>query len=399
MEQSPEQEASAKLAQSLAVAVQVLEAALRMQQQNTEKRAAATQQQAAAIRAEQAAQHTAARLVWSPTSDAAWVAKASTEDLARAWAAAAAWAETDPYAEVAATAVEKRFAEHAPEAMAHYDELRESGFSRAESMHAVARDIEAEAAPTPQRRVWVAEPVPSSDNTPSDSVNADSAQDDTIVVPRQDGRADAGTGDDSSAASRAADVPARSETVQRVEQLVTDHAVDRDAYRSVGRMSDFGRLMDREYGRGWAATEDGPWQAVRDQVSKPETFDRMQRDLAEQQARGTAAHATASAPATDRQLSYLASLVERHPDRVGDRPTDPAQLAGLTRAEASDYITALGGAQTARRVDGDGTPHPADVAAESFPHKFTTVKPAGPSSQPSAAPAAAKQAQTRSMSR
>ena len=394
MEHSPEQEAAAKFAQSLAVAVQVLEAALRMQQQNTERKAAATQQQAAAIRAEQTAQRTADRLVWSPASDKAWVAKASTEDLARAWAAAAAWAETDPYAEVAATAVERRFAEQAPESMAHYDELRDSGFSRAESMHAVARDIEAEAAPTPQRRVWVGEAAPSPEST-----RTETTQSDNIGVPPQNERSDTAASSGSGSGSGSGNGAPLSETVRRVEQLVADEAIDRDAFNSVGRNRDFGRLMDREFGRGWAATDAGDWQAVREQVSKPATFDRMQQDLAAQQARTAPRQPAPPPPVTERQLAYLESLMERHPERVGDRPTDPEQLAGLTRAEASEYITALGGAPTARRVSADGTPHPADLAAESFPTKLISVQPAKPSSQPSAAPAAAKQAQTRSVSR
>lgn len=48
MDEGPEREASAKLAQHLAVAVQVAEAVIRLRQQQTERRAAATEQVAAA---------------------------------------------------------------------------------------------------------------------------------------------------------------------------------------------------------------------------------------------------------------------------------------------------------------------------------------------------------------
>jgi hypothetical protein len=39
----------------------------------------------------------------------------------------------------------------------------------------------------------------------------------------------------------------------------------------------------------------------------------------------------------------MAPLSTRSPRRAGDRPTDPVEIARLTRAEASAYISDLGG--------------------------------------------------------
>lgn len=157
MDEGPEKEASAKLAQHLAVAVQIAEAVIRMRQQQTEQKAVATEQAAAATRAQTTAQHTADRTVYGQALDPQWTAKADLHDLGRAWGAAAGWADTDPVADVAAARVETRLTEMAPASMARFHELRETGTDRIEAMRDVLAGVAAESSYRP--RVFVAEPA------------------------------------------------------------------------------------------------------------------------------------------------------------------------------------------------------------------------------------------------
>jgi len=159
MDEAPEREASAKLAQHLAVAVQVAEAVIRMRQQHTERQAARAEQAAAAARAERTAQHTAERMVWAPALDPEWTRRAELHELGRAWGAAAGWADTDPVATVAATRVEARLAQMAPNAMARFEQLRDSGADRIEAMREVLPHVAAQSSYQP--RVFVADPAPS----------------------------------------------------------------------------------------------------------------------------------------------------------------------------------------------------------------------------------------------
>lgn len=156
MDEGPEKEASAKLAQHLAVAVQIAEAVIRLRQQHTERQAVATEQAAAGARAQATAQHTADRVVFSQALDPEWTAKADLRDLGRAWGAATGWADTDPVANVAATRVETRLTEMAPASMARFSELREDGTDRITAMRDVLANVAAESSYRP--RVFVAEP-------------------------------------------------------------------------------------------------------------------------------------------------------------------------------------------------------------------------------------------------
>ena len=92
MAEAPEQEASARVAQTLAVAVQVAEVAIRLRAQRTERAAAGQAQQAGAARADRLARHAAARVQWSRALDPGWLAGAELAELGRAWGAAASWA-------------------------------------------------------------------------------------------------------------------------------------------------------------------------------------------------------------------------------------------------------------------------------------------------------------------
>jgi hypothetical protein len=156
MAEAPEQEASARVAQTLAVAVQVAEVAIRLRAQQAERAAAGQAQQAGAARADRLARHAAARVQWSRAADPGWLAGAELAELGRVWGAAAGWADTDPTAEVAAARVEARMAQAAPTAMSRFHGLRAAGSTRVEAMRAVLADVAAEA--SLRARVFVAEP-------------------------------------------------------------------------------------------------------------------------------------------------------------------------------------------------------------------------------------------------
>ena len=196
MEEGPEREASAKLAQHLAVAVQVAEAVIRMRQQHTDQRSAGAQQAAAAARAERTAQHTADRMVWVNALDSDWTGQADLHDLGRAWGAASGWADTDPAATVAATRVETRLAEMAPNAMARFEELCESGTDRIEAMRDVLAHVAAESSYRP--RVFVGDPGQSDGagdaqsrvNTAADEARQSEATPDDLSTPRVDEHAE-----------------------------------------------------------------------------------------------------------------------------------------------------------------------------------------------------------------
>ncbi len=196
MDEGPEREASAKLAQHLAVAVQVAEAVIRMRQQHTEQRAASTEQAAAAARAERIAQHTADRMVWVHALDSDWTGRADLHELGRAWGAASGWADTDPAANVAATRVETRLSEMAPNAMTRFDELRESGTDRIEAMRDVLAHVAAESSYQP--RVFVGEPGQSDvagdpqsrANTAANEARQSEATPDDLSTPRVDEHAE-----------------------------------------------------------------------------------------------------------------------------------------------------------------------------------------------------------------
>jgi len=139
MDEGPEREASARLAQHLAVAVQIAEAVIRLRQQQTDRKAASTEQAAAALRAETTAQHTADRVVFSQALDPHWTATAEL-----------------PVADVAARRVEDRLSTMAPASMARFAQLRESGVDRIEAMRDVLATVAAESGHS--RRVFVGEP-------------------------------------------------------------------------------------------------------------------------------------------------------------------------------------------------------------------------------------------------
>ena len=191
MEEAPEREASAKLAQHLAVAVQVAEAVIRLRQQRVESQVAASRQATGAARAERLARHAADRVVYSRVFDRDWAASASLHDLGRAWGAAAGWADTDPTADVAATRAEARLREMAPAAMERYHHAREGGADRVQAMGDVLERVTAESRPP---RVFVADAAPSAAQAHADTAAHEARRSertpDDPATPRVDEHAD-----------------------------------------------------------------------------------------------------------------------------------------------------------------------------------------------------------------
>ena len=79
----------------------------------------------------------AARSAWAPARDRSWLADAGLLDVARAWGAAAPFANDDPGAAAALRACEQRLRELHPYAMARYDRLRSDGAGLADAMNEV----------------------------------------------------------------------------------------------------------------------------------------------------------------------------------------------------------------------------------------------------------------------
>lgn len=157
MDQTLESEAGAKVAQALAVAVQVAEAVVRLRAQKTAGREAAARQSEGAMKAQRTAHYAADRVTWSRTSEPRWLQDASIPDLGRAWGAATGWADTDPAAARAADRVEDRLRTIDPEAMAGYDQARAAGADRMTAMRDVFSQRAADS--TAAQRVFVGHPA------------------------------------------------------------------------------------------------------------------------------------------------------------------------------------------------------------------------------------------------
>jgi hypothetical protein len=183
VDETPEREASAKVARHLAAAAQVAEAVFRLRQQAADRQVATDRAAAGAARAERQARYAADRITWAPALDHPWAADASLSDLGRAWGAAAGWTDTDPAANAAATRVEGRLEDFAPHTMARYRNLREAGWTRTDAM----RDVLPHLATEDQlrragRRIFVAEGASNTDaagytNAPTDELLLETAAD------------------------------------------------------------------------------------------------------------------------------------------------------------------------------------------------------------------------------
>ena len=79
-----------------------------------------------------------ARMRWAPAHDPRWLAQADLLQTARAWSAAACYADTDPVAAAAMRKCEERLRTLHPYAMARYDRLRASAMNPLDAMSEAA---------------------------------------------------------------------------------------------------------------------------------------------------------------------------------------------------------------------------------------------------------------------
>jgi hypothetical protein len=79
-----------------------------------------------------------ARLRWAPAHDPRWLAQADLLQTARAWSAAACYADTDPLAASAMRKCEQRLRALHPYAMARYDRLRSDAINPLDAMNQTA---------------------------------------------------------------------------------------------------------------------------------------------------------------------------------------------------------------------------------------------------------------------
>lgn len=135
---APESECVARAAQLAAMSITVLEAMARLRAQRLAERATDDEHAASAARAQRLVDHASARVAWTPAHDDDWLHRANTGDLARAWAAATPWADTDIDAHEAARRVERRLHELHPDAMAAYHQARADGADPAQAMREAA---------------------------------------------------------------------------------------------------------------------------------------------------------------------------------------------------------------------------------------------------------------------
>ena len=125
---------SQRLAQmgSLLASWAVVEA--RRKERRNAATAARSQHELETLREQERAAYKLAQVGWAPADDRQWLAQADLIQTARAWSAAAAYADGDPYAASAAGRCEERLRTLHPYAMAWYDRLRAEGAGRFDAM-------------------------------------------------------------------------------------------------------------------------------------------------------------------------------------------------------------------------------------------------------------------------
>ena len=125
---------SQRLAQmgSLLASWVVVEA--RRKERRNAAQTAQSQRELEMLREQERAAYKLARAGWAPALDRKWLAQADLLQTARAWSAAAAYADADPEAASAASRSEERLRTLHPYAMAWYDRLRTEGAGRFDAM-------------------------------------------------------------------------------------------------------------------------------------------------------------------------------------------------------------------------------------------------------------------------
>ena len=125
---------SQRLAQmgSLLASWAVVEA--RRKERRNAAKAARSQHELQTLREQERAAYKLAQAGWAPAGDRQWLAEADLIQTARAWSAAAAYADAAPDAASAAGRCEERLRALHPYAMAWYDRLRAEGAGRFDAM-------------------------------------------------------------------------------------------------------------------------------------------------------------------------------------------------------------------------------------------------------------------------
>jgi len=103
-----------------------------------QRNAARDERTARELRDQQRAAYQQARMAWAPAHDSRWLAQADLIQTARAWGAAAPYADDDPLSASAMRKCEDRLRAIHPYAMARYDRLRAQGAGPIEAMQEAA---------------------------------------------------------------------------------------------------------------------------------------------------------------------------------------------------------------------------------------------------------------------
>ena len=127
-----------RAAQLISLAVAAAQVAAHRKALSEARKAARDEQARRALREEERAISAQARAGWAPAHDPQWLAQADLLKAARAWSAAAAYADADPVAGSAMRKSEERLRTIHPYAMARYDRLRAEGASPLDAMREAA---------------------------------------------------------------------------------------------------------------------------------------------------------------------------------------------------------------------------------------------------------------------
>ena len=136
--EDPVGQASTKVVQYVSLVTMAAEAFAQVRQQRASAAAAADEKVAAGLRAQHVASHAAARLQWKLVLDPRRREGMGLVDTGVAWAAAQAWRERDPEADLASERAQDRLRELRPDVMARFDRLSADGVEPIEAMRRVA---------------------------------------------------------------------------------------------------------------------------------------------------------------------------------------------------------------------------------------------------------------------
>lgn len=123
-----------RAAQLMSVAIAAAQGYIMYRSRRAAMRAAADEQEAQSLREQERQAVQQARAGWAPALDQRWLGQADLLQAARAWGAAAPYAEADATAATAMRRSEQRLRVLHPYAMARYDRIRGDGMAPADAM-------------------------------------------------------------------------------------------------------------------------------------------------------------------------------------------------------------------------------------------------------------------------